>query len=211
MPIVRLEVFKALGAAIETAVPELAGKVKVGQASSGTEQTYPTLTIVPGKFMHEPFDEYEHATVGDPADGNVVYNVGELAGFVALRIVATTPSERYALEQKVANLFLSQERRAGILVVDVTACPDLSAFVASFIYDSNDWVNVDAFDRKLESVISVNGIVPALVARTGVYEIDELVLGMTEDFDTAFNESTLAPPGVPTVQIHEDGSITPWA
>jgi hypothetical protein len=48
MPIVRLEAFKALAAAIETAVPELAGKVKVGQASSGTEQTYPTLTIVPG-------------------------------------------------------------------------------------------------------------------------------------------------------------------
>jgi hypothetical protein len=28
-----------------------------------------------------------------------------------------------ALEQKVANLFLSQERRAGILVVPVTAAP----------------------------------------------------------------------------------------
>jgi hypothetical protein len=208
MAIVLLEWMKSLAARIEAAVPELVGKVKTEQQPAGVEQVYPTLTITHGTLKFEPFGEFEHATIGDPSLGNVVFNVGERSGPVQLRIVATTPGERMLLEQKVTNLFLSQERRAGILVCEVTACPELGNWLAAFEYDSDQWINVDAFDRKLESLIIVNGILPALVARTAVYEIGDLVLGLTADFTTEFTSTMV--PGVEVVKINDDGTIEPW-
>lgn len=210
MGIVRLEALRSLAARIEAAVPALAGKVKCGQAPAGTEQTYPTLTIIPGTLKYEPHQEAEHATIGDPALGNVVYNVGAHHGPVQLRIVATTVGERMQLEQDVANFFLAQELRPGIVITEVTTCPELGNWVAAFEYESDQWINVDAFDRKLESLILVNAVIPALVARTGVYEIDELVLGVTADFDTAFTTDTMVPPGVELVLINQDGTIEPY-
>lgn len=210
MAIVRLEALKSLGARIEAFVPALAGKVKTAQAPSGTDQTYPTLTIIPGPMKFESLQEVEHATIGAASLGNVVFNVGAFSGPVQLRIVATTVGERMALEQGVTNLFMSQERRAGIVITEVTACADLSTFLAAFEYDNDQWMDADAFDRKLESLIVVNGIIPALVARSGVYEIDELVLGLTADFTTAFTTDTMVPPGVEVVQINEDGTFSPY-
>lgn len=208
--IVRIEALKALKAMIETAVPALVGKVKVSQAAPGVEQTYPTLTIMPGTWRYEPYGEAEQATIGDPADGNVVFNVGAHSAPVQLRIVAATIGERMALEQEVTNLFMSQELRAGILVVPVTSCPDLSDWIAAFEYESDQWIDADAFDRKLESLIIVNGCIPALVARTEVYEINDLALGLTPDFDTAFTTDTMVPPGVELVLINQDGTISPY-
>jgi hypothetical protein len=210
MAIVRLEAFKSLAARIESAVPALVGKVKCAQAPSSTEQTYPTLTIIPGTFKYEPHQESEHATIGDPADGNVVFNVGAHSGPVQLRIVATTIGERMSLEQSVTNFFMSQEMRPGIVITEVTACAELGRWIAAFEYDSDQWVDIEAFDRKLESLVIVNGIVPALVARTEVYEINELVLGMTADFDTTFTTDTMVPPVVELVLINEDGTISPY-
>jgi hypothetical protein len=211
MAVVRIEALRALKARIETAIPELAGKVKVSQAPAGEEQTYPTLTIIPGTWKFDPHGEAEFATIGDPADGNVVFNVGAHSAPVQLRIVATTIGERWTLEQKVVDLFLGQELRAGVVIVPVTSCPELSTFIAAFEYDSDQWVDVGAFDRKLESAIVVNGVMPALVARTEVYEIDELVLGLTYDFDTAFTTDTMVPPNVELVLINQDGTIQPWS
>jgi hypothetical protein len=42
-----------------------------------------------------------------------------------------------------------------------------------------------------------------------VYEIDELVLGMTEDFDTTSTRHARSARRR-GVQIHEDGTITPY-
>lgn len=210
MAIVRLRALEALGLVIAAAVPALAGKVRVGQAPSSVDQTYPTLTIIPANLKFEPHGEAEHATIGDPAAGNVVFNVGVHEGPIQLRIVASTIGERYELEQRVLDVFLKQELRAGILIVPVTTTPDLSTWIAAFELDSDQWIDTEAFDRKLESIIIANGVIPALVARTDVYEIDELVLGLTPDFDTAFTTSTMVPPGVELVQINDDGTISPY-
>lgn len=210
MALVRLEVLKSLAARIATAVPALVGKILSGQQSSGKDQTYPTLTLLPGKMTFEPLQEVEHATIGDPANGNVVFNVGAHSGPLQMRIVATTVGQRMQLEQDVTNFFMAQERRAGIVITEVTTCPDLSMFLAAFEYDSDQWIDVDAFDRKLESVVMVNAIIPALVLRANVYEIDSLVLGLTADLTTAFTTDTMIPPGVEVVQINDDGTFSPY-
>jgi hypothetical protein len=216
MAVVRVEALRALAAAIETAVPALAGKVKVGQQPSNVEQTYPTLTLVPARWKFEPHQESVHATIGDAADGNVVFNVGAHAGIVQLRIVATTPGERYELEQRVIDVLLGQEGRPGVFVVPVTAIASLSSWIAAFEYEADSWNDGFAFDRKLESLIELNAIVPALVARTGVYEIDELVLGLEiaadldalPDLPPDTEISDVA--GVEVVVIDEDGNLSPY-
>lgn len=211
MSVVRIEALKALGAVIEAAVPALVGRVKIGQQPAGVEQIYPTLTLELGTLKYQPFDEYEHATIGDPSDGNVVFNVGEWGGPLLMRLVATTVGERYELEDKITNVFLAQELRRGVRVVQVTANPELSNWLAAFELESTQWVDSEAFDRKLGSLLVMNAQLPALVTRAGVYEIDELVLGITSDFTTAFTTATMVPPGVELVQINEDGTIEPWS
>jgi hypothetical protein len=208
--VVRIEALRALAAVIEAAVPALAGKVKTAQQPPGVEQTYPTLTIVPGPLTYEPAQELVSATIGDPSLGNVIFNVGAHSGPIQLRLVASTIGERWTLEQAIANVFLGQELRPGVLVVPVTTNADLGDWIAAFEYTSDQWEDAAAFDRKLESLITVNGIIPALVARTPVYEIDTLVLGLTEDMTTTFTPTTMVPPSVEVVQINADGTIAPY-
>ena len=214
MAIVRIEALRALGAVIEAAVPELAGNVKVGQAPSSTTQTYPSLTIIPGPLKYEPNQALEQATIGDPAGGVVVFNVGAHSGPIQLRIVATTIGERWTLEQKVADLFLGEPMRPGVVVVPVTSCPDLGDWIAAFEYDGDQWMDMDAFDRKLESLITVNGVIPALVTRTDAYPIETLALGVmtgiTVDFDKPITTDTMVPPAVEVVQINEDGTVSAY-
>lgn len=210
MCVVRISCFEALRDLIATRVPELAGKIKIGQQPANVDQTYPTLTITAAKLPFEPQQEDVHATIGDPADGVVVYNVGDFIGAVQLRIVATSPSERYLLEQKVQNVFFARAGSPGVIVVEVTACPDLDDFIASFELESTQWIDVAAADRKYESAITTNAIIPALVTRTDEYEIDDLVLGFTTDFATSFVSDTMQPPKVEVVLVNEDGTIEPY-
>jgi hypothetical protein len=210
MGIVRIEALRRLGAVLEAAVPAIAGKVRIAQQPSGVDQTYPTVTIIPGPLKYEPHQEALHATIGPPSNGNVVFNVGAHHGPIEIRVVATTVGERWTLEQAISNVFLSQELRPGVLVVEVTATTELSNWIAAFEYDSDQWIDSDAFDRKLESLIIINGIIPALVARSAVYQINNLALGLTADFATAFTTDTMVPPRVEVVQINEDGTISPY-
>jgi hypothetical protein len=210
MSVVRLEALKALTTVIEDAVPELVGKVKVAQAPPGEVQTYPTLSLIPGTWKYDPAQELEHATIGDPDAGVVVFNVGSFSTPLQLRLMSATLGERWAIEQKLVDLFMNQEQRPGILVVPVTTCPDLSDWIAAFEYDSDQWLDAAAFDRKYESLVIVNAIVPALVVRTGVYEISDLVLGLTEEMTKVFTTDTMVPPDVELVLINEDGTLSPY-
>lgn len=212
MSATRIEALRALGAVIAAAVPELAGKVKVGQAPSGVDQTYPTLTLIPpGPLKYEPAQALEHATIGEPSDGVVAFNVGTISGPLQLRLVATTIGERYALEEKVSRVFFAELLRPGVVVVPVTSMADeLGEWIASFEYASDQWIDADAFDRKLESLVIVEAIIPVIVVRTGIYEIDEFVFGFTTDLETEFTADTMIPPGVETVRINQDGTISPY-
>lgn len=214
MSVVRIEALRALAGVIEAAVPELAGKVNTGQQPSSTVQTYPTLTIIPGPLKYDPAQAIESATIGDPAAGVVVFNVGAHYGPIQLRLVTTTIGERWTLEQKIEDLFLGGPMRPGVVVVPVTTCADLGNWIAAFELDGDQWVDMGAFDRKLESLITVNGVIPALVTRTDAYPINTLVLGViagiAPDFNTTITPDTMVPPGVEVVQIHDDGTMTTY-
>lgn len=211
MSVVRIEALRALAALLELHIPELAGHVCTGVAPSSEHEMLPNLSILPTKWTYEP-EQAEEAAV---LPGNfVVWNVGQHACGMVLAIMAATPAQRWEIEAKVLDLFLSSVHpitempRPGVLVVPVTACPELAEWFAAFELESDEWVDTLALDRRYESRIVINGIVPALTVGRGVYTIRQLILGVTEDFDTTFTPATAIPPAVDLVSINEDGSIT---
>lgn len=203
MCVVRIEVLRTLADIITSAIPELNGHVCTGIAPSGEIQGYPSLTLLPGPMRYEPFQALESATIGDPAQGVVVFNVGCHYGPLQMILAASSIGERWTIEQKIIDMFLSRPGGPGVIVVPVNSCPDLGQWVAAFELESDQWVDTNAFDRIYQSTITCNEIVPALTTRRDAYEIRQLVLG---------TDASLHPPtsDVELVLIASDGSISPY-
>ncbi len=211
MSVVRIEALRALAALIELSIPELAGHVCTGVAPSSEFERVPNVSINPSKWAFDPDGTGEHCTL----PGNVVvWNVGEHSCACVISLVTATPAQRWEIEAKLIDLFLSSvhpvsgHHRAGVLVLPITACPQLGQWVASFELESDEWGDALALDRRYESRIVVNGIIPALTIQRGVYTIQQLILGVTEDMTTTLTPATAIPPAVDLVSINEDGSIT---
>lgn len=203
--LVRIEALKALGDAIVAVAPELTGHVSIGQAPPASKQVYPSLAIVAPRLRFYPAQALEHAEL---ANNVVIYNVGAHEGPVQLRLLSATLQERWTIEAKVLDLFLATPMRPGIAVVPVTSNPDVGQWLAAFELDSDDWGDAAAFDHEYESLLSVNAVIPALVARSPVYKIETLRLQLA-DIATVDNSARYAPPGVEVVVVNEDGTLSP--
>lgn len=202
--IVRIEALEALAQLLQQRIPVLADHVCVGQAPSSEYETLPNLSIEPTKWGWEPEAAIEHATL----PGNVlVWNVGQHSCACVLSIVTATIGERMAIEQKVLDLFIGSRHpltdlpMPGVITVPVTACPQLSRFLASFELESDEWSDVLAADRRYESRITCTTIIPALTVQTPVYTIEELRLALAQIPPPA------NPPAAEVVTINEDGTI----
>lgn len=207
MGVVRLEAMRGLQNAIVTAAPKLEGHIFVGQAPPDKKACFPALVIDPVRFRYFPDQADEHFDSG--AD-RVVLRVGRHEGTIQLRLGAATFGERCELEQKLLDLFLSQEMRPGVLLTEITACPDLGDFVAAWEFEDDQWSDERAFDKEYWSIMTVTAQIPALVARGGVYRIEDLRLGITDDFVTAYTSSTFDTSSkVKRVRINENGTLTP--
>lgn len=211
MSVVRIEALRALAALIELQIPELRGHVCTGAPPSSEFEHVPNLSIQPTKWSYEP----EQAEQSAELPGNVVvWNVGQHSCAMVLAILAASPAQRWDLEAKVLDLFLSSvhpltgHHRPGVIVIPVAELPELADWFAAFELESDEWNDTLALDRRYESRITVNGIIPALTTERAVYTIKQLILGVTEDMDTTFTPATAIPPAVDLVSINEDGSIS---
>jgi len=200
MAIVRLEALKQLGKEIACAVPELKDRICIGQAPGSREIRWPHLAIIPVTWAYEPNQARE---VDSPAPDRVIMEVGAHTARVQFRLGAADIYTRIALEQKIIDLFLSTPLHPGILLTDVAACP--LEFRASWELQEDEWRNEAAFDKAYYSITQVNGIIPALVTRLGAWTIDQLQIGLTEEFGA----SPFGPPSVEVVIVAEDGTISP--
>ena len=210
MAIVRLEALQALELAIEALIPGL-DCFCVDQSPPSELECFPSVSLMPTRWTFEPEQALEARTL----PGNVqVWNVGQHTSPVMISILATTLHERYVIEAKILDLFLSQRHpltgihRPGILVLPVNACPELGEWLASFELESDEWNNSSAFDRRYESRIMITAIIPALTIERPVYTIDELQLGLTPDMTRTFTPATFLASDVEVVSISEDGTIT---
>jgi len=203
---VRQEALRRLGAEIEAAIPELVGKVEIHQVPPDYKQGFPKVAIVAGASMR--YQARQEGVVIRTSASTVVVNVGSWATVVQLRLYCATPASRYDLEEKLTSLFWRGENQPGLLLTTVTACPQLGDILASWDIGETDWDDEAAMSSLHYAVLTLNACIPALVVRTGVYSLDEIRLGVTDDFELpatseAFDTITTK------VSINEDGTVTP--
>lgn len=204
--VIRIEALRAFTALVEQQIPELAGRTCAGQAPSSELERTPNLSIEPGRWVYDPEQVRQVATL----PGNVaVYEVGNHEAPCVVSIIANTTSKRAEIEAKVLDLFYSSVHpltglaMPGVLVFAVSECPDLSEWSCSFDLDTDEWVETAAFDRRYESRLMVTATVPALTVRRPVYTIEKLVLGVAE----LATPSRPAPPPSELVTINIDGTL----
>lgn len=212
MAVIRLCALEALAEYIVEQIPELDGKVCVGVPPNTHDQSYPALTINAVRWTWQP-GEVEELDLDTP--GMSVRRVGHHEGMIQLRVLASTVGERDELASRVVDAFLGFEDEdgnihPGTIITRVTEC-GLVPWTACFDLDRDEWINLRAFESKYEALIEVEGSIPALVTKAGVYKIETLLVGLTHDFTTVFSADTMAAPAVEVVQINEDGSFEPYA
>jgi len=137
-------------------------------------------------------------------------NVGRHEATIQLRLAAATLAERYALEEKLVDLFLRSPMRPGVLLTTVTAAAEYGDFLAAWEFDEDEWNDEKAFDSQFWAVATLTGVIPALVTRVGTYELKELRLGLTGDFKTAYTAASFdtSPATVEVVRINQDGTLS---
>lgn len=207
--VVRTAGLEALAALITCAIPSLAGHVCISVAPSSEHEELPNMTLEPGRWAWEPAQRMEHAQL---ANNIVVWNVGRHSTPLMISIMASSPDLRAELEAQVLDVFLSSVHpltgmpRAGVVVAPVTSCPSLSTWVAAFELESDEWINVDAFNRRYESRILVTALLPALYCQRPVYTLAELQLQLATPADIALPSPAGA---IELVTINSDGTISP--
>ena len=143
----------------------------------------------------------------EPDAQSLVVSLGCWETTVQLRLACATLADRYALEESLTERWMQREGAPGVLCTTVTTCPLLGDVLASWTLDDSDWTDDMAFSSQHWAVAEVSGVIPVLVTRRGVYSLNELRLGLTNDFtipETSAGFDTV----VPVVKINEDGTVT---
>ena len=208
--VVRLEALTGLGAYIEAAIPELRGHIEIVQVPPEQPMTFPSLAIVGSRFRYSNSQEDEARDEDEVAiqpDGtSLVVNLGAWETTVQLRLACATIADRFALQESLTELFLQREGAPGVLCTTVTACPALGNILATWTLNDSEWEDDKAFSSQHWAVLDIDGTIPVLVTRRGIYSLDDLRLGMSHDF--TLPRTSAAFDTIPVVKINEDGSVT---
>lgn len=208
MAVIKLEALQKLKEAIEAGVPELCGRIHAGVSPANHKEEFPCLTInAVGPWRYQPEQEQEHS---EPAvlTNALVVCVGEWQGTIQIALQTATLDERYQLEQKLTDLFLSTEGHAGVLLTIVTNCPELGDFLASWEFDEVDWEDERVFDQVAGSTLVCTGLIPALITRGNVYTIEDLRLGLGDLGSTADAATFVSTATVEVLSVDENGDLT---
>ena len=210
MAVVKIEALKYLADLLKAAIPELEGKICVGQAMPNHDLAFPSLAIVPvGRWRFIPDQDGDDTGVS-PLPDRVVMNVGRHDVTIQLQLACATQDQRYELEQQIERFFLGTELHPGVVFGAVNACEDdVGEFVASFMLDDSEWQDGKAFQQQSWSYIDVLASIPALVTRAGVYTMNEIQLGLTEVFSPNPTSATFTTDAtIERIVVQDDGSIT---
>jgi hypothetical protein len=204
MSIVRLEALRLLGAQIAAGVPELAENVRIVQVPPEQALKFPELVVIGSHFRRVNEQESDHEK---PTSSTLCVCVGHWDVTVQLRLAHATKGQRDELSEEITQCFDQRPGAPGVLVSRVVACPDVGPFYASWDLDNADWDDEMAFSSQYWSTCTLTGWIPALVTRQGVYNLDHLYLGLTNDFSVPATSSGFESlPGI--VEIAADGTIT---
>ena len=206
MSIIRIEALKSLSAKIQCDIPELSGRICVGQSTSGHKQGYPSLAIDPVRFRYSPD---QARVVAEPSPDLAVLRVGRFEGTVQMRLTAASLFDRASIEQKILNIFLGdRDGGPGVLMSRAVSCRDTYGDIdCAWELDSDEWQDEKAFDQTYRSFIVINAVIPALATRAGVYRVNQLLVGQSDLASTVTPSSFLTDPAVEVIQINSDGTF----
>ena len=188
MSLLRVRALEMLAQCLANSIAPLSAGVEIcaGPAEANHKLEFPHLALIPAIFNYLPDQGREYTVNGvapDVGARTIVMDVGRFEVLVQLRLGTKTARQRYDIEDRISNLFLSQPMSPGVLVVEIPNCMDA---YASFEYQDHSWGQERAFEKEWYSTTTINAIVPALVTRSGVNDIDQFVTTITEDMTSLF-------------------------
>ena len=203
---VRQEALEALADALTAVVSPDIHHVVVGQADADVEVCFPHLVVASkGAFSFSPMQDDE---IYDDPDSLTV-EVGAFIGRFEITLGFKNQVQRINLEEKILHLFLSQQDTPGVLTktltgFDVGGRVFLGSAPVAFILDSEAWNEEKVFARARYSMLEVLVNLPALVTRTNVYDLEDLV--------TVLQADVITPPveAPETIVILDTGIIGPY-
>jgi hypothetical protein len=209
--VVRTCALESLAAVVTCSIPELREAVCIGAPPSSHEQTYPSLTInaVKWAFRPENIDELR-----DTPPGVLIRRVGHHEGMVQLRVLATTTGQRDELSERISKVFEAFEDEdgwphPGVVLTRITEC-GLVPWTASFELDSDEWVNLEAFERKYEALLQVDAFIPALICKIGVLMVETLALSLATSYLGAAGGDPISASATEIVRLTAAGIPVPY-
>ncbi len=200
--------------------PEIpAADVVIGEPGADEHACFPHLVVRhQGTYEFQAFEEDEMwATDGTHlTQPNVrAVQVGDLSGQIEIRLGTTNQPLREKLEDRILHAFLASQNyqgfgRPGVHVEQLDAFVvnerlNLAQVPVGYAVTTEAWIEEMVFEKKRFSSLMLDVDMPAIVIRTDVYDIDTLVLAITDDL-------TSEDPALSDVQlsVSEDGEITPY-
>jgi len=197
---IRMRALEALAEVFARLVPELA-HVQAGQADAPQRSPWPNLSVTGSRWRYEPTQDGTIHALLPPT--RAVFEVGRLSTTLQLHLGTKNTRERARMEHAINQLFLSQRGHPGILTLKLNDC---WGALVSYELDDTGWDDDEALSKEFWATIALGCTAPALVERGGLYDIDQLHLGITPDLTTEFTLATFDRPLVEVVSIAEDGT-----
>lgn len=196
-----------------------AGDVIIQDAGADAHACFPNLVVRHiGAYEFQAFEEDEIWTTDDtdPDNPNTrAVQVGDLSGQIEIILGATNEPFRERMEDRILHALLketSQEGfgRPGVLVLQldnftVGGIANMADVPVGYVLQTETWQEEMVFEKKRYSTLTLDIDMPALVVRQGMYDIDELVLAITDDL-------TSTDPALSDIQVavSEDGDLTEY-
>ena len=210
---------QALTSYLTSAVPGLT--VTAEAADPEQKKKFPSVQVLPHKMRFMPFvadavagddDTMDAAVIGSNTD--LIWNIGEWEGPVEIRLVAKNAPEREKYQAAILAALNGDEDRPGVTELSVPATPFyasggpvVSTYTAkgAVFLELDEWQEEMVFEKHRFDFIEVEAQYPMLVLKRDVRNIEELILGLTENMKD--DVSAIPPSDIESVSISDDGSI----
>ncbi len=197
-----------------------AADVIIQAAGADTHACFPHLVIRHvGAYEFQPFEEDEvwatdsaHAT----QPNTQAVQVGDMSGQIELLLGATNEAFRERVEDRILNAFLAGQSpegfaRPGVLVqqldsFEVAGAASLADVPVGYMLQTETWQEEMVFEKKRFSSLMLDVDMPALVIRTDAYDIDSLILAITDDLTS--ETIVIADLDDPQLSVSEDGDLS---
>lgn len=196
---------KVLATHITTQIPALAGHVHVGAADPEDLQGKPCVVLTPQAMSFVPHLGVDEVSV--QGSDTALLDVGEFEGTIEIQLTHKTQAQREELETRLLNLFLSKAHRGSLTLVtpnlNVGDIATLYQAPVSFDLLSSTWNDELVWEKKRMSFMVLTMHLPALIAESGVYTIEEYHTALTSDL------VSVTPVVEDSIETDEDGNIGP--